>query len=288
MRKKKKVKLNLKKFIPFCLICLALIAGVIGLLTKGLRKDPEPACKHQFEAGVCTLCGEKDPDYKDPEPEDPRASWPNTTTPASAYPLSKADDDLLVLVNKEMHVTKDYRPADLVTVSRYVEGVGNADTHKLRKTAADALEKMLDAAEADGMYIRMRTGFRSYDYQVSLFDSYAKNHGEAEANKYSARAGESEHQTGLACDLGGKSQSYALSDYFGDTAEGEWVKENCWKYGFILRYTDGTLDTPGAHTGYVYEAWHVRYVGSEAAKIITENNWTLEEYLNEISSFASH
>ncbi len=278
MSKKKKVKLNLKKFIPFCLVVLALIAGLLWLLLGRGGKDPQPACEHKFEAGVCTLCGEKDPNYQEPDP-DPRASWPNTTTPASAYPLSAADSDYLVLVNKEWHVTKDYWPEDLVTVSKCVEGVGNADTHKLRKAAADALEKMIAGAAADGIDIRMRTGFRSYDYQVSLFDSYAKNHGEAEANKYSAKAGESEHQTGLACDLGGKSQSYALSDYFGDTKEGQWVKAHCAEYGFILRYTDGTLDTPGEHTGYVYEAWHVRYVGTEAAKIITENNWTLEEYL---------
>ena len=65
--------------------------------------------------------------------------------------------------------------------------------------------------------------------------------------------------------------------------EGKWVKDNCWKYGFILRYIDGDLQTPGEHTGYIYEAWHIRYVGMEAAKIIYDNNYTLEEYLEEIA-----
>ena len=212
---------------------------------------------------------------------DPRLSWPNTTT--TDYPLSSADDDYLVLVNKEFHVTEDYYPEDLVSIERFVEGVGSSETHKMRAVAAEALNAMLDDAEKEGLTIKLRTGFRSFGYQASLFNSYVERNGEEQANKFSARPGESEHQTGLACDLAAKSQDYVLSNSFGESEEGKWVKENCYKYGFILRYIDGTNQKPAPHTGYIYEAWHIRYVGKDAASIMHENpSWTLEEYLDQL------
>ena len=200
-----------------------------------------------------------------------------------AAPITTIDDNILLLVNKTHPLGSKYWPDDLVTISRTVDGVGNADTKKMRKVAADAIEKMMADALAQGIDIRVRTGFRSYDYQTNLFNSYAQKNGEAEANTYSARAGESEHQTGYACDLGGKSEGYALSYKFGETAEGKWVYEHCSEYGFILRFIDGkTVDgvrQPGEITGYVYEPWHIRYVGVDAAKEIYERGICLEEYL---------
>ena len=295
MKKKKKYKINKARFTLFICVCLVLAALIVMLITgcdRNSSDEPKP-CKHNFEKGVCTLCGEKcEHDYKDGKcaicgmEEDPKLSWPDTSTKKSEYPLKVVSDDMLVLVNKQYHVADTYIPNDMVVVQRSVEGVGDPSqyTNCMRKAAADALNSMFDAAEQQGLYLKLRTGYRSYNYQVNLFNSYAANHGEAEANKYSAKAGESEHQTGLACDLGAASQGYILSDDFGDTQEGKWVKENCWQYGFILRYTDGTLTDPGKYTGYVYEAWHIRYVGREAAKIIYDNNWTLEEYLQAIES----
>ena len=200
-----------------------------------------------------------------------------------AAPVTVVDDNLLLLVNKTHPLGSDYRPDDLVTISRTVDGVGNSDTKKMRKVAAEAVEKMMADALAQGIDIRVRTGFRSYSYQENLFSSYVQNHGEAEANTFSARAGESEHQTGYACDLGGKTEGYALSYKFGDTAEGKWVYEHCSEYGFILRFTDGKtvggVRQPGEITGYVYEPWHIRYVGLDAAKEIYERGICLEEYL---------
>jgi|GEM_PF-3579242 len=200
-----------------------------------------------------------------------------------AAPVTEVDDNILLLVNKTHPLGKDYWPEDLVTVSRTVDGVGNSDTKKMRKIAAEAVEKMMEDALAQGIDIRVRTGFRSYDYQANLFSSYAQKNGEAEANTYSARAGESEHQTGYACDLGGKSEGYALSYKFGDTAEGKWVYEHCCEYGFILRFIDGKtvngVRQPGEITGYVYEPWHIRYVGVDAAKEIYERGICFEEYL---------
>ena len=201
----------------------------------------------------------------------------------ASYPVDKTEDFDLILINKTHELSKDYWPEDLVIIDRFVSGVGSEDTHKLRSTAAEALNKMLDAAEAEGLEIRLRTGFRSYGYQASLYQSYVNNQGQEEADTYSARPGFSEHQTGLACDLGGKSENFALSYKFGDTPEGKWVAEHAHEYGFIIRYTDGkTVDgirKPGEITGYVFEPWHVRYVGSDHAEKIHELGITLEEYL---------
>ena len=303
---RKKYRINLKRFIPFILALAAVVVAVIVLAGKDRKPNPK-RCKHEFENGVCTVCGgsakeyckhefvggvcnicgmQCEHEYKDGVctvcgmEEDPKLSWPNTTTGKEKYPLSSADDDYLVLVNKTWQMTSSYVPTDLTVVERYVQGVGDPSqyTNTMRRVAAEALNVMLDSAASQGYDMKLRTGYRSYSYQKNLFDSYARNHGEAEANKFSAKAGQSEHQTGLACDLGAASQGYELRDDFGESPEGKWIRDHCWEYGFILRYTDGTLTEIGRHTGYIYEAWHVRYVGKEAARIITENGWTFEEY----------
>lgn len=209
---------------------------------------------------------ENEPEITEPENTDPEPSWWETNV------LGNPD---LILVNKTHPVEEDYRPDDMVTIERHVEGVGNADTHQMRKVAADALNEMFDAAESEGIFLKLRTGFRSYNYQKNLFESYVKNHGEEEANRFSARPGQSEHQSGLACDVGGKSQGYALSYEFGNTEEGKWLRAHCAEYGFILRYLEEKEDI----TGYVFEPWHIRYVGAEHAQKMMDENMTLEEYL---------
>ena len=163
----------------------------------------------------------------------------------------------------------------MVTVEHNVEGVGNQYTKMMRKVAADALEEMISAAGFDGLIIKMRTGFRSYDYQSSLYNSYVERNGEEKANRFSAKPGESEHQSGLCCDVGGESEGFALSYDFGETPEGIWVAEHAHEYGFIIRYLDGKEDI----TGYLFEPWHIRYVGVEHATRIYEQGITLEEYL---------
>ena len=197
------------------------------------------------------------------------------------------DDEYLILANKTHSLDKDYWPEDLVTIDRFVAGVGNADTHMLREKAAEALNKMLDAASEAGYEIRLRTGFRSYDYQAALYNSYVEKNGQAAADTYSARPGYSEHQTGLACDLGCKSQDFALSYQFGDTDEGKWVAEHAYEFGFVIRYIDGKTDyngtrQPGEITGYVFEPWHIRFVGIDHATKMFEQQITLEEYLDKV------
>ena len=209
-----------------------------------------------------------------------------TIDPATgmAKEIKIVDDNYTILVNRTHPLAQSYKPDDMVTVKYVVSGVGKkGETDQLRKVAAEAFEKMVEAAAEQEIKIKMRTGFRSYEYQKDrLYDPEVKNKGQAEADKATARPGHSEHQTGLALDVGGDSQKYALSYEFGDTKEGKWVAEHCHEFGFIIRYVDGTKKEPGKLTGYVFEPWHIRYVGVDVATEMYElggGKLTYEEYL---------
>src|SRR5699024_10169903 len=119
------------------------------------------------------------------------------------------------------------------------------------------------------------SGYRSYERQDAIFASNAEKHGEDHANTYSARPGESEHQTGLVMDVTSRAIGFSLEIEFENTAEGQWVQENAHDYGFIIRYPDGK----DSITQYQYEPWHLRYVGVSAATAIKNDDTTLEQYL---------
>lgn len=142
--------------------------------------------------------------------------------------------------------------------------------------AQAAFNEMQAAAAKDGMSLKICSGFRDYALQKQLYNSYVTRDGKAAADRYSARPGHSEHQTGLAFDIN------RASSVFTGTKEAKWLAENCWKYGFILRYPEGKEDV----TGYMYESWHIRYLGKEWAKTITESGLTLEEYFGLTSVYA--
>jgi len=142
--------------------------------------------------------------------------------------------------------------------------------------ATEPFWTMVAAAKEEGIELRMSSGYRSYSDQEYIYNGYVKRDGQKVADTYSARPGHSEHQTGLAYDLND------LSWDFGDTPEGIWVAENCHKYGFILRYPKGKEEI----TGYVYEPWHIRYVGVEKAAEIYESGLCLEEFLNITSVYS--
>ncbi|MBQ8327672.1 MAG: M15 family metallopeptidase [Lachnospiraceae bacterium] len=176
-------------------------------------------------------------------------------------------DDLLVLVNKFHNLPSDYEPADLVVLpEEYAkEGI------MLREVAANAFDKMRTEALAEGYEINVVSAYRSYATQEKLYNSYAARSGDKEADSYSARPGYSEHQTGLALDLQAGAYKY---NEFSKTPESKYVAEHAHEYGFILRYQKGKRYI----TGYIPEAWHIRYVGVEVATIIYEEGLTYEEY----------
>lgn len=176
-------------------------------------------------------------------------------------------DQYNVLVNKYHSLSKDYVPKDLEDIdTKYaIKGM------KMVSYAKDAFEEMSKAALKDKMHILAMSTYRSYDYQVNLYNKYAKKDGVDAANTYSAKAGFSEHQTGLAVDVYNGSTSYTS---FEKTKEFNWMQENAYKYGFIMRYPKDKEK----ETGYKYEAWHYRYIGKEIAKYIHDNKITYEEY----------
>lgn len=141
--------------------------------------------------------------------------------------------------------------------------------------ARSAFNNMAAAAKKDGINLTAFSTYRSYDYQVGLYNRYVERDGQAAADRYSARPGHSEHQTGLAFDIGevGQEQHFASSS-FANTKGGKWLAKNAHNYGFILRYPQGKEGI----TGYMYESWHYRYVGNDLAKKIYNQNTTLEEY----------
>lgn len=176
-------------------------------------------------------------------------------------------DDILVLVNKYHKLSSDYVPSDLeILSSKYAVG-----TQKLRKEAKDKFMEMCDAAKEDGINIKAGSTYRSYSYQQGLYNRYVNRDGKKEADRYSARAGYSEHQTGLAIDiLNGKNEFIDE-----DNKEYDWLVNNCYKFGYILRYTK----EDEAITGYQFESWHFRYVGTDVAMVIKDTGLTYDEYM---------
>lgn len=181
--------------------------------------------------------------------------------------------DTSLLVNKTYQLPQDYVPENLVTPNVDFSG----DSEQLRSVAAHALENMFTQANQDQIELRAASGYRSYDYQLDLYQGYVDEHGEDYANQISAKAGHSEHQTGLAIDVTSPAADYRLTKEFGDTEAGEWVREHASEFGFIIRYPKGKEDI----TGYTYEPWHLRYVGKDIAQYIMNNSLTLEEYHGE-------
>lgn len=179
----------------------------------------------------------------------------------------KNPDSIDVLVNKNHQLDKNYIPNDLVKLSLIC---ANEDKF-LRQEAALNFEEMCLEARKQGYKIIAVSSYRSYFYQEELYNYYVRTLGEKKALEASAKPGHSEHQTGLVIDIEGSIGKY--SD-FETTEEFIWMKENAYKYGFILRYPKNKKNI----TGFKYEPWHYRYVGKDVAKIIHENNITLEEY----------
>lgn len=142
--------------------------------------------------------------------------------------------------------------------------------------ARAAFETMKAAAAEDGLNLNAFSTYRDFARQKQLYEGYTAKDGQEAADRYSARPGYSEHQTGLAFDIGeaGQEQHWASSS-FGDTEGGKWLKANAHEYGFILRYPEGSEHI----TGYMHESWHFRYVGKEIAEEIHQKGITLEEYL---------
>ncbi len=181
-----------------------------------------------------------------------------------------------LLVNKRFRLSKDYVPDGLVEVNvRFASNVKN-ERRQMQTEAAAALERMFDAATAKGLDLVAVSGYRSYKTQKGIYEARLRQADYDYVSMYVAQAGASEHQTGLAMDVG-QGSNPQLEEWFGDTKEGRWIEKNAARYGFILRYPKGAEDI----TGYAYEPWHLRYVGEDMAREIHDRGIVLETYLEE-------
>lgn len=187
------------------------------------------------------------------------------------------DLDVTVLVNKEHILDKDYVPLKMYVVD---ENENNFHQFKdaslkpmLRSDIKEYVDKLINDAQGLGLPIIVDSGYRSYNYQQVVLDALIKEKGD-EAFKLVALPGASEHQTGLAIDFAYYENGIYNDDVKENDKEAIWLKNNAWKYGFILRYPKGKENV----TGYNFEPWHFRFVGLKLAKYLFKNDLTLEEY----------
>ena len=208
------------------------------------------------------------------------------TSVAWSFPLALKDinSTVLDLANSENPLPEDYAPDDLMTMRTRKNdadglntngGIYMATTTKiiLRRIAGNALVKLVNAAQTDGITLYARAGYRTRADQE-------KRYARAEASgklDYVQKPGECDYETGLAVTMVSKEyRASELDESFATTAEAQWLAKNCTRFGFIIRYPEGKEDV----TGNKYEPWHLRYVGPTVAAYITENNLTLEEFLD--------
>ena len=177
--------------------------------------------------------------------------------------------DKLMLVNKYYYLDSNYKVDDLVKVDNMY---ANLNSNSLNKEAYEAIKKLIIDADKLGYNIRINYSYRDYETQEGIYNGYKESKGVEYADSYAARAGFSEHQTGYSVDVG--VQSKYSNGSFKSSKEYTWMKDNSYKYGYILRYPEGKENI----TGYSFEPWHYRYVGQEAAKYIYEHNITFDEY----------
>ncbi len=180
---------------------------------------------------------------------------------------------LWFIANKQRPIPASYVPNGLRSPQIRLRSSGSNEM-LLRDEAASALERMATDAAGQGINLVLVSGYRSYGLQQSVYSGNVAREGQASADRTSARPGHSEHQTGLAADVGTVSGLCQLDTCFDQTPEGRWVAANAYKYGFVIRYPSGLE----AIVGYSYEPWHLRYVGPELAAELNKASQTLEQF----------
>jgi len=207
------------------------------------------------------------------------AAYFNVIQNADGRNVIQNPQNTLSLVNKVFGLPANYIPSDLVRPNvLFSFGEEKLEKSLMRQEAAVALEKMFTGAKNDGIELAAVSGYRSYGRQDAIFNAEIKRVGKEKALEAVAIPGSSEHQTGLTMDISSSTNHFNLDEQFAKTKEGVWLAHNAHEYGFILRYPKGKEGI----TGYMYEPWHFRYVGIKAATEIYKNNWTLEEYFDNV------
>lgn len=245
------------------LAVLSVTAGMLSGCGKNTAKQDENVLKNENTQSVQGT-GQTDAAQQGTEPA---ATEPETTDPnlvavsAKGYAIRLVDGityvNGILIANKTYALPQDYAPGAL-----------DAEV----KSAFDVMQK---AAAAEGLNLYISSGYRSYSTQDTIYNNYVRQDGREKADTYSARAGHSEHQTGLCFDLN------TIDDSFANTPESAWLEKHAQEYGFIIRYPKGKEHL----TGYQYEPWHLRYLGNELAQKVYDSGLCLEEYLGITSQY---
>lgn len=244
---------------------ILMLAALLCLTACGHRETPDDTTEATINVTFVAPTEPEETEEPTEEPTEPEETEEETTEPTyssvvigtstKGYVIEERDGctyvDGILVANKTYSLPSDYGPGELTD------------------ECYDAFKKMESDAADEGLDLYIGSGFRSYWTQDSLYNRYCAQDGQAAADTYSARPGHSEHQTGLALDLND------ISDSFGETAEGKWVAAHCYEYGFIIRYPADKV----AVTGYMYEPWHIRYLGVDTATKVYNSGLCLEEYL---------
>ena len=271
----KNAKICLKDANRLLVLIGVMIMTVLLLSGCGKLQDQSPDPQLMQDAQTAQEAPQEAPAPTQEEPAEPEED-PQTpaqeTEPASEEDPAQTDagdDWKLILVNAEHPVPEDYS----VTLKEL------RNDQWVDERIYPELQQMFDDARAEGIYPLINESYRSAERQQEILDNYiaayeaeglSTEEAQQRALEVVAKPGTSEHQLGLALDI--------IVEYEEDsTVTWQWLKENCWRYGFILRYPEDKTEI----TGISYEPWHFRYVGAEAAQQITERGITLEEYLED-------
>ena len=274
-------KSNSKKIVIGAIISFVLLLSIIAtiiLKNKAVQDDSQGKEVEQSQEQLTE-------DPKSELLEDPLVDQPTEQQPTEDQPVQKPNESVATEKPEKANSNGYIEGQAEATEPTYTNGVLIVNKkYPLPKTynkgedpkARAAFEKMAAAAKPEGFELVAFSGFRSYEYQTTLYTNYVKRDGQEQADRYSARPGYSEHQTGLAFDIGelGKEDLWLTSE-FGETPAGQWLVNHAHEYGFILRYPKGKEDI----TGFMYESWHFRYLGVELATKVKNKGVTLEEYL---------
>lgn len=276
VRRKRKIKKHVKE-IFFLFVIILLMAG-IGLFLLNNKNKKSFKKKSGDANNSVTTSGEveKSLDKAPANNQEFKNLSDGEYETSKGYTLIIKDG--IAYIENNIIVNKTYNlPDDYVPVDPYQEITGNRGNNNINKDVMEAFRLMESDARSVGLNLYISSGYRGYTYQESIYNNYVLRDGKDAADRYSARAGYSEHQSGTCFDLN------TIDDSFAYTNEGRWVSENAYLYGFIIRYPKGKENL----TGYQYESWHLRYVGKElASRLYNNGEWlTIEEYYGISSSY---
>lgn len=256
------------------LVVLILLICLIGVLIKGCSKSDKKDITDsnfeefyessqtttQTESSVTESTVDDTPAVQTEAPDETGVNDESDETVEPTHDIQVIDGatyvDGILIVNKTYSLPSDYAPGVV-------------------PEAQSAFDEMAAAAAQEGIKLYVYSGYRSYWRQQTIYNNYAAQRGQAEADRVSSRPGHSEHQTGLTFDVNTTEFS------FGSTPEAAWLAEHCAEYGFIIRYPEDKEDV----TGYEYEPWHIRYLGVETAQAVKASGLCLEEYLGVTSCY---